>query len=382
MNILRLKKRRRGQIRAVDFVVSLFLFLLMLSQLILLVINVQTGLNTRSSEAVTYEELDILGRQLLLEDGDLDWGYYRSLPSSFGLADSSTRSYLVLDSAKIARLTFKDSPGVSGYTMFDYDTLKETIDLDRDFDFQLGFYPLLNAEVNVSSTNFAQVNVKNLNNIPVADTLVNFFTIDLTNGNVIPEGATLTNSNGDTSLQLSNPTENVPGGEHIVFVIVEKGPLWSMNWSFNDPTSEEVFIGPSSSTTIWGGGINSTSFLASDNLPIRPDSHFLSIIYQNTNSSYSNKTINLETASYGNESVSIPNEGLVAFFSITRTDNQYQVAIGSYPAILDRISTSGMFYQVFGEEIPDNRLSSMLSKFYPIIVRGTLMSCQLTLWSK
>ncbi|UCG03662.1 MAG: Ig-like domain-containing protein [Candidatus Heimdallarchaeota archaeon] len=382
MNFPRLKKRRRGQIRAVDFVVSLFLFLLMLSQLILLVINVQTGINTSSREIITYEELDILGRQLLFEDGDLDWGYHQSLPASFGLADSNAQSYLVLDSAKIARLTFKDSSGVSGYTMFDYDTLKETIGLDRDFNFRLGFYPLLNAEVNASSTNFAQVNVKNLYNISIADALVNFFTIDLTNGNVIPEGATLTNSNGETSLQLSNPTENVPGGEHIVFIIVEKGPLWCMNWSFNDPTSEVVFIGPSSSTTIWGGGINSTSFLASDNLPISPDSHFLSIIYQNTTSGYSKKTINLETASYGNETVSIPNEGLVAFLSIAITDNQYQVKIGSYPVILDRVSTGGIFNQVFGEEIPGTRTKSMLSKFYPIIVRGTLMSCQLTLWSK
>jgi hypothetical protein len=353
----------------------------MLSQLILIIINVQTGIRT-SSGTVTYEELDIFGRQLLLEEGDPDWGYYQTLPSSFGLADNNVQSYLFLDSAKIARLTFKDTTGVSGYPLFDYDTLKETIGLQRDFEFQLGFYPLLNVEVDVSPTNVAQVNVKNPSNISIANALVNFFTIDLTNGNVILEGATLTDSNGDTALQLSNPTENVLGGEHIVFVIVEKGPLWSMNWGFNDPTSEEVFIGPSSSTAIWGGGINSTSLLISDSLPINPDSHFLSIIYQNTTTGYSNKTINLETASYGNETVLIPNEGLVAFFSISISNNQYQVGIRSYPAILDRVTTGGIFYQVFGETTPDIRTKSMLSKQYPIIVRGTLMSCRLTLWSE
>jgi hypothetical protein len=354
----------------------------MVSQLILIVINVQTGIRTSSIGTLSYEELDILGRQLLFEEGDPDWGFYQKLPSSFGLADNDVQSYLFLDSAKIARLTFKDTAGVSGYTMFDYDTLKETIGLQRDYEFQLGFYPLLNTEVDVSSTNFARVTVKNPYNISIANALVNFFTIDLTNGNVISEGATLTDSNGDTSLQLSNPTENVLGGEHIVFVIVEKGPLWSMNWGFNDPTSKEVIIGPSSSTSIWGGGINSTSLLVSDNLPINPDSHFLSIIYQNTTSSYSNKTINLETASYGNETVSIPNKGLVAFFSIARSNNQYQVGIRSYPAILDRVSTGGIFYQVYGELIPGSRVKSMLSKLYPIIVRGTMMSCRITLWSE
>ncbi|MFX0122657.1 MAG: hypothetical protein ACFFAE_03410 [Candidatus Hodarchaeota archaeon] len=382
MNCSRLINRRRGQIRAVDFVVSLFLFLLMLSQLILIVINVQTGIRTGSVGTITYEELDILGRQLLFEEGDPDWGFYPTLPSSFGLANSNAESYISLDSAKIARLTFNDATGVSGYTMFDYDTLKETIGLQRDFEFQLGFYPLLNAEVDVSSTNFAEVKVKNTFNISIVNAMVHFFTIDLTNGNVISEGATLTDSNGDTALQLSNPTENIPGGEHIVFVIVEKGPLWSMNWGFNDPISEEVHIGPSSSTTIWGGGINSTSFLVTDTLPIRPDSHFLSIIYQNTTSSYSKKTINLETTSYGNETISIPNEGLVAFFSISKSNNQYQVGIRSYPAILDRVSTDGMFYQIFGELSPGSRATSMLSKLYPIIVRGTVMSCQIALWSE
>lgn len=385
MSISRLKKRRSGQVRAIDFMVSLFLFLLMLSQLILIVINVQSGLRSSSIGTVTYEELDIFGRQLLLEDGDLDWGYNRGLPSTFGLADTNTQSYLSLDSAKIARLiTGTPIPVslVSGYEMYDYTSLKETIGLHRDYEFQLGFYPLLNPETSVSSTNFAQVNVKNTYNISISNARVHFFTIDLTNGNVISEGETLTDSNGDTSLQLSDPTEDVQGGEHFVFVIVEKGPLWGMNWGFQDPSSDEVVIGSSSNSAIWGGGINSTSLLVTDILGVSPDSHFLSIIYKNSTSGYSNKTINLATALEGNETISIPNEGIVAFFSIARTDNQYQVGIGSYPAILDRVSTDGIFYNVFGELIPGRRTKSMLSKLYPIVVRGTLMSCRLTLWSE
>lgn len=381
----RLKKRRCGQIRAVDFVVSLFLFLLMLSQLILLVINIQTGITTGEIGTVTYEELDIFGRQLLLEEGDQDWGYHRVLPSTFGLADDNVHTYLSLDAAKIGRLitgTPHAVTGVSGYNMYDYATLTETLSLQRDYDFQLGFYPLIYPKVSVSSTNFAQVNVKNPYDLPISNVHVHFFTIDLTNGNVISEGETLTDSNGEASLQLSDPTEDIQGGEHFVFVIVEKGPLWGMNWGFNDPTSEEVIIGASSSTTIWGGGINSTSLLITDILGVTPDSHFLSIIYQNSTSGYSNRTINLSTASYGNETISIPNEGLVALISIARSVNQYEVGIGSYPAILDRTSANGGFYQVFGELDVGSKTKSMLSKIYPINVRGTLMSCQLTLWSK
>ena len=384
MGFLILKKRRCGQIRAVDFVVSLFLFLLMLSQLILLIINIQTGIKTGTISSITYEELDIFGRQILLEEGDQDWGYYQTLPSTFGLADNNIRTYLSLDSAKIARLiTGTPIPVsfVSGYEMYDYSTLKEAIGLQRDFEFQLGFYPLLYPEINVSLTNFAQVQVENSYNTPISNVRVNFFTIDLTNGDVILEGETLTNANGETSLQLSDPTEDVQGGEHFVLVIVERGPLWGMNWGFNDPTSEEVVIGASSSNAIWGGGINSTSLLVTDILGVAPDSHFLSVIYQNSISGYSDKTINLDTALDGNETISIPNEGLVAFISIARTNNQYQVGLGSYPAILDRDLNDGLFYQVFGELEPESRTNSMLSKIYPVNVRGMLMSCQVTLWS-
>ena len=381
----RLKKRRCGQIRAVDFIVSLFLFLLMLSQLILIIINVQFGVRRSTIGTLTYEELDIFGRQLLLEEGDTNWGYLQNLPTTFGLADPCSLSHLTLDSAKIARLITSTSFSIfhsSGFEIYDYETLKETIGLERGYEFQLGFYTLLETEVDVSTSNVAQVQVKNTYNTPISNAQVYFFTIDLTNGEVISEGSTLTDSNGVTSLQLSDPTKNDPEGEHIVVVIVEKGPLWGMNWGYPDLTSEKVIIGPSSNTTVWGGGIDSSRLLATDIVEGTPDSRFLSIIYQNSTSSYSNRTIDLITASEGNETISIPNEGLVALISIASTNNEYRVGIGSYPAILDRDLTSGIFYRVFGELIPSKRIKSMLSKAYPVIVRGTLMRCQLTLWSE
>lgn len=377
MYFSRLKKRRRGQIRTVDFVVSLFLFLLMLTQLILIIINIQFGITTRTIGTLTYEELDIFGRQLLLEEGDPNWGYQQELPKTFGLADSNSLSYLSLDSAKITRL-ITGTP-LSVYKMYDYGTLTETIGLERDYDFQLGFYPLLNTKVNVSVTDLAQVQVTNAFNTPISNVQVFFFTIDLTNGEVISEGSTSTDSTGSTSLQLSDPTGDVLGGEHFVFIIVKKGPLWGMNWGFSDPDSQEVIIGSSSNTAIWGGGINSSSLLVTDLPSIDHTSHFLSMIYETSTSNFSNKTI----ASFdGNEIISIPSEGLVALISIVRNNDEYRVGIGSYPAILDRDLTSGAFYQVFGELNPSERIKSMLTKSYPISVRSVLMRCQLTLWSE
>lgn len=389
----KLKKRRRGQIRAVDFIVSLLLFLLMLTQIILIIINIQSDVISAGIEDISYEELDIFGRQLLEQEGDSFWGYDKKLPTSFGLADPISSTPLTISAAKIARLitgtTFPISD-VTGYEMFDYNSLRDIINLDSKFDFQIGFSPFL--EVNVISSKIsieearAEVIVSNHQNMPISDANAYFYTIDLITGNSIFEGVLLTNSTGGASVDYPIPNFNDDDNEHITIVIVKKTALWGMNWVYSKaglPTTL-VSIGSESSTTIWGGGINSSSILISDKLEVTdtPDNHFLSVIYENTSSEFSTKLIDLGISYDSNETITIPDLGLVFFISIVRVDSSFEVGIGSYPAILDRNSNGGMFYHIFGESNPSREVKSMLSKIFPIVVRGTLMQCQLTLWRK
>ncbi|UCE13148.1 MAG: hypothetical protein JSV04_13280 [Candidatus Heimdallarchaeota archaeon] len=384
----RLKKRRRGQIRAVDFIVSLFLFIIMMTQLILIIINVQSGIQTGIVGELTYEKLDIFGRQLLLEEGDINWGYLQELPSTFGLSDSKSETVFTLDASKMARIVTGTSysiSSISGYETYDYDTLTKKINLESDYEFQLAFFPCLEINVTVQSfdftSNIVTVDVMNPHNSPIFNAQVHFFVIDLTYGAVTLAGTSPTDSRGSTSLIYEIPHIDDPDAEHFIFVIVRKGELWSMNWG--SLPNELIVIGASSDTTIWGGGTNSSTLLLSDIFGVVEslDNHFLSIIYQNTTSDYSFQTVDLGTSDRGNISFTIPNEGLVAFFSIARFGNSYKVGVGSYPAILDRDLTSGIFYQVFGSLDPGERVKSMVSKTYPVVVRGTLMRCQVTMWS-
>jgi hypothetical protein len=393
MDFSRLKKRRRGQIRAVDFVVSLFLFLLMLSQLILIIINVQNDVTESGIADITYEELDLFGRQLLEQEGDLFWGYQKNLPASFGLADSTSKIPLSISAAKIARLvtgTKFPISGMTGYDMYDYSTVKDIINLDQKHNFLIGFSPCLEVSVIVSTlnvtANMVDVLVTNYQDISISNAQVHFYTIDLTNGDAILEGIASTNSTGEASEEYLIPNINDPDSEHITFVIVRKNALWGVNWAYAKeglPT-ERVTIGDESNTTIWGGGINSSSILISDSIEISdlPDNHFLSLLYEDHSSNFVNKTIDLGNSYESNETISIPNNGLVFFLSISRENNLFKVGIGSYPAILDRDSVNGIFYQVFGPINPSENVKAMLSKIYPIIVRGTLMRCQVTLWSR
>jgi len=364
----------------------------MLTQLILIIINVQTDVTGSGIGNITSEELDIFGRQLLEQKGDPFWGYQKNLPNSFGLADSLSTTPLTLSAAKISRLITGTSFQISeqtGYEMHNYINLKEMINLDARYEFQIGFFPCLQVSVTSSiiniTANIVEATVTNFQNTPIADVQLYFYSLDLTNGDAILEEIALTNSTGGASKEYLIPSFGIPDSDHISVVIAKKSAMWGINWSYAKTglPSSKVLVGSESNTTIWGGGINSSSILISDKIKTTNtiDNHFLTILYENSSSNFSNKTINLGTSSESNETISVPTDGLVFFFSIEREDDFYKVGIGSYPAILDQNSDSGIFYQVFGEIIPSGNVKAKLSKIYPIVVRGTLMQCQVTLWS-
>lgn len=384
-----LNRRRRGQIRAIDFIVSLMLFLLMLSQLILVVINVQTGLNSQMRDNLTYSELDTFGRTLLQEEGETEWGYRRLLPNSFGLADSNTDTSINLDAAKISRIitgtTFPPSH-ISGFELFNYPTIKTLLGLDSKEDFQLSLFPYLNLTLMITETSFTTFDFS----VQVTDTdgfyfleqcQITYFTLDLTTGNVRIEGTETTNEIGQASIEYTDPNLN-DLGKHINIAIAKKGPFWGINWAHPPGNYEDVLIGQESNATVWIGGLNSSSILISDihALENAPETHFLSYIYENTQGSFTNESIELPSLYEGNTTINIPNNGLFFCFSIVKMNDVYKVGIGTYPAILDSEPTFGNFYQVFGKISEGTREFVKTSKTYPVYIRGTVMKCRIILW--
>ncbi len=385
-----LMKRRRGQIRAVDFVVSLFLFLLMLSQLVLLIINVQSGIINSRTGYISYDEIDIFGRNILQETGDFNWGFQQDLPTTFGLGTENSLSGLTLDPAKLARIitgTSNPISSVSGFDIFDYPTLKNWLHMETEYDFQLSLLPSLSVNLSMSSIdtsrNALEVFVSGINNIPIENAIAQFFVIDLTDGEVQNVGINTTDQSGRISAIYEEPNLNDPDRAHITVVIVKKLNMWGLDWINANPG--RAVVGASSNTTLWLGGISSSSILITDILEATGnlDNHYLSILYEDTNLEYRNITMDVSTSLDANETLDIPNQGIVACFSISKFGNLYKVGIGTYPAILDNdLSSSGSFYQIFGELTFPDRIKAMISKNFPVIVRGLSMKCQIKLWKE
>jgi hypothetical protein len=362
----------------------------MLSQLILIVINVQTGINSQIRDTLTYAELDTFGRVLLQEEGEKEWGYRKVLPSSFGLADSNTDTSINLDAAKISRIitgtTFPPSH-ISGFELFNYQIIKNLLDLGTKEDFQLSLLPYLNLSITIierspNTFNFS-VQVTDTNGFYfLEECQLYFFTLDLTTGAVLTEGIETTNKIGQASIEYTNPNLNDPDGRHINIAIAKKGPFWGMNWAHPPENYEDVLVGQESSATVWIGGLNSSSILVSDihELENTPDTHFLSYIYENTQGSFTNGSIDLSSLYEGNSTISIPNEGIFFCFSVVKVNNVFKVGIGTYPAILDSKPAFGNFYQVFGKIFEGTREFVKISKTYSVSIRGTVMKCRIILW--
>ena len=387
---LKLKRRRRGQVRAIDFVVSLLLFLLMLSQLILVIVNVQTGLTSQMKNDLSFKELDTFGRLLLQEEGSPQWGYKQGLPSSFGLAESTAFPSLTLDASKIARLisgtSFPISP-ISGFEQFSYESVKNLLTIGTNQEFRLSLLPLLEITLEIVQENASYlqslVTITNENNNPIEKSKVSFFTLDLTTGDIFLAGIDISDTNGKASNIYLDPNFNIPGGEHLSIAIAENGPLWGIVWGFPSSSSENIVVGRESNATVWACGINSTSLLISDVHEVvgTPDHHTLSYLYKNNQGGFSNESIAASSLFELNESISISNTGIVAFFSVIKTGENYKVGIGTFPAILDTVQNSGNFYNVFGFFEDNVRSKTGITKDFPVNIRGTIMKCRITLWS-
>ncbi|WP_455140051.1 hypothetical protein [Candidatus Hodarchaeum mangrovi] len=385
-----LNKKRKGQMRAVDFVISLFLFLLMLSQLLLIIINIQSNINRTDVGTISYDDLDNFSRMILRESGTDDWGYLKNLPNNFGLATSHYYGYFALDAAKIARLISGTGIStISGMNNYDYETLKDVIKLSGKREFQISLQQSLKISLTLISVNQTHNRVEfvvtNPYNTPIPKANSKVIVVNLKDAQLLYGEDLLTNSTGGSSYTYEIPHFNDPDGQHVILVVAETGVLWGVNWGSIDSVFPQAFIGTSSSTTIWAGGINSSALLVSDTLPTTdtPVNHFISIIYKDTLHSYSSHFLDLGSMSWdGNETILLPETGLVILLSISQYTDYYRVGIGTYPAILDKTEEQGQYYNTLGHISDNIRIKALLSKTYPVIVRGLLMRCQITLWSE
>ncbi|MEX2721679.1 MAG: hypothetical protein Q6362_009775 [Candidatus Wukongarchaeota archaeon] len=207
------KRGKRGQARAIDFVVSISLFLLVTSQLFLIIITSTSPFTTTSEKQTLEEKAELLANNLITSPGTpQDWGFNLSSQTPFtifGLGKASnTPEIQVLDASKIARLDprLATNPLATALNIYHIDYSQAHSSLGLDISFKLQILPLINLNI-ASSTNTSFIaKVTDYNNNPLENiTLENY--IVHPNGSVTSNWQSNTNSSGINETLINLPDD-------------------------------------------------------------------------------------------------------------------------------------------------------------------------------
>ncbi len=184
MNLERIFKDKRGQARTIDFTMSFFLFLIIVTQMVFIMFDSSTLIKSENdtTDITTFTNSQanlILGNSGSLANGN-DWGTFLSTDNltTFGLhSNYPAAKQREIDPMKLLRIV----PNVEHYFndsyILTYDEVREINQLSSDQDFTLSVRTPLNVSLEiVGSTLNARVTY--LNEVPISGANVSFFYYD------------------------------------------------------------------------------------------------------------------------------------------------------------------------------------------------------------
>ncbi|MFX0090121.1 MAG: hypothetical protein ACFFBD_00040 [Candidatus Hodarchaeota archaeon] len=331
MYLKRLRQDKKGQARAIDFLIAFSLFILFMAQVLVLMSSLQYQIVLEKNPEATLEEAFILADKILRtpgnnDTGSKDWGDTASVPTIFGLADSLTALELnwsemySLDPAKIARinpyLESTISPTLKNYWL-PYETVKNLLEVKATEEFSIEMLPAFNLTLATSSgASGVDVVAKVWDNKKnrIADASVIFYAKSIDSGEgLIPSTTILTNSTGVAEWSFTASAEN-----YIVLASANFANLWTTAQIFCDgSTGAEITVNPEHM-------FFTTKQLAYHDRNTGTAGTCL-LLYNGTSSSLSRSFSN-ETITIVNTTTVVSNNPGEAIFALVIDDNTVRVA--------------------------------------------------------
>lgn len=409
--IARIKKlfraSSRGQMRAVDFMVSAFIFLIMLAQFVLLLFNIQVGLHTTVLGDLNQSDATDLYRQIFLQPGSPNWGTQPELPQSFGLSLETTQqvsfpSRSVLDPAKLARIG-SDPQAVQSYADFQpvtYQFIHDQLGLDDGTHFQLKLLPPLNityqqvSTSNDRTTYTYEIEVTHATTRkPVVDTTISLIVVDFLTGSATFFSG-ITNNDGRTTVEITAPSNlgrDAEQGFGIIITARKGSALWGITW-----VQDENLTPALKSVVIDGNSTNFASFLT---LSLENKIYALSSSFTAL-SQLTNQTVLLLEEQQENifkvvanqsstttdpiilEAPATRTSGMSLLIHYVRVDSgtikTYYYRVMSLPAIIDKENGPNRFHPPLSPSIIPDNIKGKITIQRPVIVRGLMMIAELT----
>ena len=416
---LRIKKAfrsSRSQMRAVDFMVSAFIFLIMLAQFVLLLFNIQVALHTTVLGDINQSDASDLYRQIFLQPGSPSWGTQPELPQAFGLAletelQYSTPSRSVVDPAKLARIGGDPSaiqyyPGIEPrFQPVTYQFIHEALGLDDNTHFQLKLLPPLNItyqqeEVSINTANtqmtfsYKVTVTHTITHEPVNNATITIIVIDFLTSKTT-SFTTTTDSDGKATLQMVAPSNQGRAHEQgfgIIVIARKSNALWGITWIQDDnltPSANLVFIN--------GDSKNFESFLS---FSMQKRSYFSSSTVSRF-TKINNQSVMLFEEQQPNQFMVVTSQSLLTtnpivleakasnmdglsflvHYARINHDNgttTYYYRIITLPAILDKFSGTDRFHPPLAPTFIPENIQGKITIQRTVVTRGLLLIAELT----
>lgn len=227
----KIKIRRRGVVRTIDFLVSFTLFIILLTQFYLIIINMNLNLATISTTEENPAQL--FADKILSSSGSKDWGISAGVPQNFGLApdQSHTGFNYYLDLAKLAHLN-SELQYLSINSSYSYITPNELLSnvtgSQSNVQFRITTSPIIQVQVSETHTaTLASISISSLtwSNLSISNVDVNVYLVSLSTGSYSSYNTTVTGTNGKANVQEALTTD-----DYVAIIFAHSQDSWGINW--------------------------------------------------------------------------------------------------------------------------------------------------------
>ncbi len=403
--IRKLFRSTRGQMRAVDFMVSAFIFLIMLAQFILLLFNIQIALHATIYGDINQNDASELFRQIFMQPGTPNWGVTPETPTSFGLAldfeqQGNQKTRMEIDPAKLARIG-ADASAIQSFNDFrpvTYQYIHNKLGLDDNTHFQLKLLPPINLTYQRINSNggvytYQLAATYTISGKPVINATISIITIDFVTGKA-NETRSTTNENGKTMVQVTAPTNKGNANEQgfgLVIIAKKTSTLWGINWiQDRDLTTVPGFVNIDGSSrrfaTFLSWSAQKNVYFGSSSITDQSQITNQTLLVFEEQKDGSFEIVGRKTSIIQNplviETASSQGEGLSFMVHYVRVDSNniitYYYRVFPLPTILDKTSGDDRFQVPLSPQILPENSRGKLTIQRVIVCRGLLLVAELT----
>lgn len=227
------KIRRKAVVRTIDFLVSFILFIILVTQFYLIIINI--NLNLASTSTKQENPAQQLASKILGSTGSSNWGTTNGDPATFGLASDNYYSSLnpYLDLTKFSRLNkelnYLDI--ANQYSFIEPDTLISNLTGNQGgVEFRLSTRPVIQIIVNsvlvggTSST--ISVRAMTWGNSTLSNIDIDVYHVLLSDGSNIAKVSSTTDINGEATIVTTIGANN-----YVAVIYAHSKDSWGITWS-------------------------------------------------------------------------------------------------------------------------------------------------------